>query len=348
MPNFSKSECIAQNIVFVDGLWRSGKAILGPVLRCYERVEKQRLEHIYEYLCVMHRHGKIDTDAAMTLMRMFSDIAMYNMMISREVNLRFFDESGLFNNPNCLTYLTRLFHDDGDSVMERIKRDRPILQLMTHMMFPGVDLVFKAFGSRAKVIEMVRHPLYMVEGWDNYIDRCGTDPREFTLWLEHDGRCLPWFANGWENKYVSSSRIDKVIYSMKWLFDQMDNAGKGLNDEQRKQVLIIPFEKFVVGPYPFLDRIESFLGTKLTPAIAKTLKKQKCPRKYISAGRGHDRWGGNPPDIDDIEDYNRRIEFVRANASNEAYTVLKELSLQYETKYGLSDQSPWNRLVRNH
>jgi len=290
-------------------------------------------------------NGKIDTAAAVTLMRIFSDLAVYNTMISREANLRFFDETGLFNNPGSLKYIARLFRDDGDAVMERIKSERPILQLMTHMIFPGVDLAFKAFGKRLKVIEMARHPLYMIEGWHGYIDRCGSDPREFTLWIEHAGKRMPWFASGWEERFMSLGKVDRVIHSIKWFMDRSDEVMNALGPAERAQVLVIPFERFVIDPYPYLVEIESFLGTRATPAVEKALRRQKCPRKHISEGRAHSRWGGKPPQMDDIDDYRRRARFVGDNASGEALDALEEMSLRYEERFGLKRQSPWN-LVR--
>ena len=165
MNKVIRNHSIAENIVIVDGFNGCGKSILGPVLESFKDVEKTRTEHIYEYLCITHSLNKIDVDAAKSLMRVYSDLAIYDSMISREVNLRLTDDSGLLNSSNKLKYIARLFYKDGDPVLDRIKKTSPVLQILTHQMLPVIDLAFMAWGDRLKIVEMVRHPLYLIEHW---------------------------------------------------------------------------------------------------------------------------------------------------------------------------------------
>lgn len=338
MTKLIRPSHIAEKIIFVDGVSGNGKSMLGPILGSFKNVEKIRFEHVYEYLCILNHFKKIDTDAAVTLMRMFADLAIYNSMISREVNLRIFDDSGLLNNPHPLRYIARLFYKDGDEVLCRIKNNSPILQLMTHQVLPAIELAFEAYGKRLRIIEMIRHPLYLIDHWLSYIERYGKDPREFTLWFDYNGKAVPWFAYGWEGSYLASQPIDKVIYSINWLIEQTNNAYQILNDEQKKQIIFIPFEKFVKDPWPFIKKLETFLGADITLQTKKVLRKQRCPRECLSAGRGHKKYGWKKPSggIDDLADYKRRRVFVVNNASKEAIELLDKLSVQYEQEYDIT------------
>jgi hypothetical protein len=314
------------------------------VLGSLRNVEKVRIEHIYEYLSILNTLKKIDTDAAIAMMRMYADLAIYNQMISREVNLRINDDSGLLNNPRPFEYVGRLFCKDGEAVMTRINQRSPILNIMTHQILPNIDLAFRSFENRLKVVVMVRHPLYMVDHWVSYIERYGTDPREFSFWLDHGGKAIPWFAHGWEDKYSALNSIDRVILSIQWLIQKGHEAYDRLSDAQKEQVMFIPFERFVMKPWPYVNELENILATSITPATARALKRQKCPRANLSAGRGHKHYGWKSQDknSDDITDYKRRKEFVESHASAEAIDILQEISTAYEHTYLLFDQSPWN------
>lgn len=335
---FTKPLAIAEEIIFVDGLWGTGKSIIGPVLGSFERVEKQRLEPIYEHLSVLDRFGRIDPDSGAAMMRLYADLALFNSMISRAVNLRPFDDSGLLNNPRPLEYVARLLYRDGDAVMERIRKKRPILQIMTHQILPAAGLAFRSFGESFKIVEMVRHPLYMTQHWFSYIERCGRDPREFTLWIENgSGPPLPWFTAGWERKYAKLTTMDKVIYSIKWLCEESAKALNGLSGDERARVFFVPFERFVRDPWHFIGELRDFLGVKPTGRTKKILRKQKCPRANLSAGRGHESYGWKGPlGSDDSEDYQRRMEFVDAQASTEAALELRKMCEAYEERFQVS------------
>jgi hypothetical protein len=343
MTKLSRNIHIAEKILFIDGIWGTGKSILGPVLAGFKGVEKQRLEHIYEYICTLYFFKKIELDAAVTMLRLYADIALFNSSISREVNLRMSDDSGLLNNPNQWEYIKRLFYKDGDVVLSRIKKSKPILQIMSHLIFPILDPALKAYGDRLLVIEMVRHPLYLAEHWFNYIERCGTDPREFTLWIDWQGTMIPWFTKGWDEKYIKSSTMDKVIYSLDWFSKRIDDTYNEFTEQQKKQTLFIPFEKFVITPEPFINQIELFLSSERTSAVKKALKRQKCPRKNLSVGRGHKSYGWVKPDgkSDNISDFKKRKEFVKARASKDGLVIFEDICRNYKVKYDLSNQSPW-------
>ena len=198
---FVRKNKLCNQIVFVDGMWGTGKSILTPIVGSFKQIEKQMLNHNFEYVCTLENFDKIANSEAKSLIQLMADVALFNSMISREVNLRPFDDSGLLNNPNGLRYLKRLFKTGDATVVEEIKNDNPTLQIMTHNILQSSKLLFDTFDSLMKMIVMVRHPVYMAEHWFNYIDRVGIDLREFTLTTGENGD-IPWFASGIKN-YLS-------------------------------------------------------------------------------------------------------------------------------------------------
>ncbi len=340
MITLDRPTYIAQKIVFLDGLTGTGKTMMGPLLGSLRRVELGRLEHHYEYLCALDFLKKIDPDAAEYMMRMYADLAIYNTMISRETNFRLNDLSGIFKNPRTWEYVKRLFLKDGEVVIERIRGEQPILQIISHQALSIMNLAFRAFGSRLRVLQMVRHPLYLLEHWYSYIDRHGADPRDFTIWIDYQGKSLPWFALGWEDKYIKASSMDKVIYAIEWLTKQTNKMTESLSSLEKQQILTIPFEHFVLNPYPFLDSITKLLETEITSQTKVILKKQKCPRTLVGAGLSREiykryGWKKPPTGATEKDQLTEKLEFADRLASREAMSTLSALCKDYKNRYGL-------------
>ncbi len=333
-----RSAAIAEQVLFLDGLTGTGKTMLAPILSTLRRVEVQRIEHIYEYICHLRFLGRIEEDAAIALIRMYADIACYNAMIARESNFRYSDLSGVLSNPGGWRYLLRLFKADGEAVVTRIKRERPILQLVSHGVPGAASLLFSAMGERLTLVEMVRHPLYLIEHWYSYMHRWGTDPRDFAICLKHGEANLPWFALGWEEKYLACNKMDRVIYTLEWLLSLFEQGLSGLGQSARGRVVVIPFEHFVMDPWPFLSRLEELLRSRRTWATNRLLRKQKVPRQLWTDGRDlkiYRRYAWEPPSKNSTEahELRKRWDFAATEASKESMRVLGQLCEEYERKY---------------
>ena len=339
MSRVTRPVHVAPTIVFLDGLTGTGKTMLGPLVGSLARVEVLRIEHTYEYLCEMHHLGRMELDAATALLGMYADLACYDTMIARNTNFRFSDLSGVWSNPGALRYLRRLRMPDGNVVSKRIAEEKPILQVLTHQALCAMGAAFTAYSERVRVIEALRHPLFLLEHWLTYIDRHGEDPRDFTIWIEHDGRALPWFASGWEERYVGSPTFDRVIYTVDHMMRASDAFIAALPQAARAQVLEVPFEPFVFDPEPWMQKIADLLGTQTTPVTSKVMREQKVPRTLIAAGPAKDiyrRYGWKAPDAGQTErsEYEAKRELAVKNASPEALEVLDTLSAEYEQRWG--------------
>ena len=91
------------DIIFIDGLWGTGKSLLGPIISGMDRVEKSKIEHVYEYVCILRHLNKISPDAASWMLNNYADLSQYNNLIGREVKLRSRDDSRIGNNLNNLS-----------------------------------------------------------------------------------------------------------------------------------------------------------------------------------------------------------------------------------------------------
>lgn len=312
--------------------------MMGPILSSFERVEVQRLEHIYQYACTLNYLDRMSTDAAEVLIQIYLDLACYNVMIGRDVNFRWKDLSGVLRDSARWRYLARLFKPDGDDVMARITEERPIMHIASQQILGVSGPLFSSMGERLKIVEMVRHPVFLLQHWHSVMDRYGTDPRNFSIYIDHKDELLPWFAHGWEDKYLESNNMDRVIYLIDWFTRLTEDALEKLDEKSQSQVLVIPFERLVVDPSPYLNQLKQLLGTTPRRSMQKTLKREKIPRKLTTAGRDleiYRRYSWHPPSDDSTEDdeLQKRWKFAKERATPEAMEVLARMASTYENRY---------------
>lgn len=346
MAEVSRNNQLLDEVVFLDGLGGTGKTMMGPVLSSFRRVEIQRMDHVHEYICALCFLKKIEDDAAVALLRLYGDLALYNVFIARDSNFRIRDLSGVLRNPGGWKQLIRLIQPDGEAVLARINKARPILQIHSHQLLGISQPLFRAFGERLKVVEMVRHPLYLLEFYSTWIDRIGKDPRDFSVFLNFRGEQLPWYVSGWEEKFLSSQPMDRVIYLVDRLMGLADAAVRTADEATRSRVLVIPFERFVVDPWPYLHRIEGFLGTTMTSTTRSALRKQNIPRQVTTDGKDlsiYRRYNWRPPEKGSGESAEliKQWNFAAREATGKGMEVLERLCRQYEENYLHGDT--WRR-----
>jgi len=271
------------DIIVVDGFWGGGKSVVTSIIGSMDRVEKKKVEHVYEYVCIAHSTGKMNTDAASAFLKIYADLSQYNNLIGREVNLRWSDDSGLRNNPGSLTYLKRLFHAGGDNIADQISERNLALLIASHELISVSDLLYESYGSRLKLVEVVRHPVHLFNNVRDYTAKFERT-REFTLSFEVSGVKVPWFAADWADEFVSSSITDRALLSIARMQSEMISSIDSINAAQ-KPLLVLSFENTVLRPEDSIEKLENFLNRPRTRRTNRVLRQQNLPRKQISAGK---------------------------------------------------------------
>ena len=338
MVNISRRTHLARQIIFVDGLSGSGKTALFKAVSSIDRVEMTRIEPICDYICILRFLDRMPEDAAIALLRLQLDRILYNMMISREINFRPDDMTTILDSPLRSRYLERLFLSDGPVVQKRIDKEHPILQIMTHQLLGISFPLFQAFEDRFVIIEMVRDPLFIINAWFSYFDRYGTDPFEFTICMNHNGNDLPWFTRGWERIFVGLNKMDRIIKSIEFLAIQKKGFLKNLSTKNSQKILQIPFEKFVVDPWPYINQIEGKLGAHCLPDVQRILHDQNIPREVtldVPDKSAFKKYGYHPLKKEASEQSIKEAQwhFIEENASIEGLKLLERLCEDYQKEY---------------
>lgn len=345
-PRVVRPPHVADLVVFTDGIPACGKTMMSPIVSAFDRVEVMQYSFPVEYMCILRFLRKMDDATASMMLRMLTDLQIYDVVQSRETNFRWNDLSGIWSHPQWFRYVRRLFEEGDQAALERIQREKPILHLVTHFVLTvGVPL-FEALGDRLRIIEVVRHPLYMLKQQFMYMPRFGTDVRDFTIWYDHAGTVVPWFSAGWEQKFADAPPMDRAIYMIDETRRMVEEVRDALTPEERARVMMIPFERFVIEPEPFVQAMATFLRSTITPTTRREMKRQNVPRKMYAEGINLDIYrlnGWEPPrsESDETREFARRREFAASHATPEAMAVLDRLSAEYETKYMTGRELRW-------
>lgn len=307
---------MGNRILFIDGLTRTGKSLMGPICSSFDHIEIERVEEYMEFLGGLYYLGKITRDAAVTYMQQKTDMCIYDSMLGRNINFRWTDHSSVWRSSKRLTYIRRLWAEEGNVVINKIREKRVIFQNQTHDQLMNLNLFYSAFQDRLFVIEMFRHPVNLIDSWlrRGWGGRFGTDPRAYTFTLDYHGTDVPYYAFGWEQEYLDSSPTSRVLKMINVLWKAGMKTVEKLSDRRKKQILFIPFEGFIQNPFPYISEIENLLQISRTKSTAKALIRERCPREY----RHEDM-------------LNRRTQIIN-DLPKEEVQVLERLSSEYEKK----------------
>ena len=327
-----KRNTLSNDIIFVDGLWGTGKSLIHPIISAMSGVERAKVDSYYEYISLLFYLEKIDQDAAVFMLKTHADESQYHNLISREVNLRWSDDSGLKNATNKLKVIKRLFGGEGDVKLEEINRENLAFCAMSHMLMLTPKLLPIAFGERVKVIEIVRHPLYMVDHISSYLKRFDS-VREYTMAYYLNDVKVPWFAKEWESQFVAANPIEQAILYMTYLYPKLMLQIQ-MARSSCLEILDLSFEEAAFDTDKMLFKLLKFTGRSYSSGISSILKKQKLPRATVAKGNGHAAYGwSKKTDKSESEDYMERLAVINNNCSRNIKNEMNLLIDWYNNAY---------------
>jgi hypothetical protein len=282
LPKLKRNNNLVKEIVLCDGVGSSGKGMINHIISSFKRVELQRNDYVFDYIPKVHALGKISKDAAITILKTEADSFLYNNMISRGVNFRPTDSSSIYRNGDSKKYIKRLKLPEGNDVLIRIKKEKPIFTNAPHEALGNCNLFFEAFENRIKFIYVLRNPVEIIYDWliRGFGDRIGKDPREFQLAFNYKNKPVPIFAKDFYKIYSKLTPVDRNIRMISYLHKDNLLSYKKLKPKYKKNVKILLFDDLVYKTDKCIPILENFLKTKKTLETAKILKIEKCPRPY--------------------------------------------------------------------
>ena len=332
---FSKKNQLSSELLIVDGLWGVGKSVITELVSVFDNMECWNLEMPFDHIPILYEAQALDQDSAIAVIRNLFDELTYNMCISRSVNFRYKDRSSIFHHPKKYNYLLRMLEQDGDSSLRKISENKMIIPVATHTSSSNNDLFLRALGKRCKIIRCVRHPVFIVHHWADYIWRCQTDPRDFTLKIDYNGEDIPFFADGWEEEYLEANNLEKSIKSISLLTDSYNHNFHQMKKKYSKEsILEVSFEEAVKNTDDTIALISKFINQDVNNKVYKKVKKRaRLPRGTIRSDFGYafTKNYSTKESVDQIE-IKKRLGLIKNKIRPKYYHELVRLSGEYESR----------------
>ena len=326
-----RAQSYGNQIIFIDGMWGSGKSLLGPLISGFENVEKQKIDSIFEYICVLHFLEGSSLEDSSELLSLLADRASFYSVSSREVNFRINEATSVFENPHTLRYLKNLFKKDDGSFSDHLIKDKPSLNIMSHNILPISNPLINAFKERLKLIVSEKHPIYLMSYWESYLPRVGEDPKEFTPSHGKKGN-IPWFIKD-EKEYLNASPTDRAIICLRDL-TVLKTGMMSLNSLNQDNLLIIPFESFVLqNNKEWINKISNFLNKELKVDFSKKLN---IPRKFLEDSNHYSASSL----LEEKRYYQQLYQEIEEKSSTFYLEILREIMRDYQDQ-DFGRKMPW-------
>ena len=96
---------LCKNIVFVDGITRSGKKLTCKVVSHLKGIDYFQYQSIAEHIAYAHFLGEIDSAFGSALLQYQIEEHLYNRIIGRNLNTRLEDETNVSRSPDYGRYV---------------------------------------------------------------------------------------------------------------------------------------------------------------------------------------------------------------------------------------------------
>lgn len=310
-------DILSKNIVFVDGIPRTGKALLSNLLLGFEKMSSIQFIPILENLMPLYITNKIKKDAISGFFSLFFNDNIYNYKLSRNVNFRYDDLTSIYNTCEPSLFLKNLSKKDGDTIIEELKEDNSYFQYQTHNIFAHYSK-FLDLGIDIKLIELFRHPVDTVHSW--YLRGWGTrfdeaDPRAGTILFDFKDKIIPHYAVGNEEYYITLNPMEKCVLMHNSFLKKSIEEYKKLSPSQKNDILLLKYEDLIIHPLEQIEKIGNFLNLKTIPHMKKVMEDARVPRVVSSDERI------------------KKLEHIRENVNKELYEELIHMASSYEENF---------------
>ena len=320
-------------IVLLDGLTGTGKTMLMRLIDSYEDVSPPRFDYQLEQICIGISENKIDILAGIQMLQLLIDQRQYDAKLSRDVNFRPNDLSSILKSTKKFQYVRRLFKNDLIQNIKELNEGKEHIFIVVHQLLDTSMILDKIPNKSVKRVLATRHPYYLFDHWASYADMHGNSPNDFTITLDKTYQ-VPWFIKESPEKFYLHSAEDKAALAIAELTHRQISYLKGKPD-----VLVFDFEKFVLAPNNYLEKLGNLIGTNAN-GISRKLKSENLPREHINDSTQkaiYRRYRSNllTNDRDHKEDYRKLRERISHSVSKSHFILLESAAKRYEEEFGL-------------
>ena len=277
---YHQVKVLTKNIILIDGVARSGKLLTGALVSSFKNSEHLEFGLNFEYFCPAIEFNKLDLDYANAFITTHLNNLIYNKYLSRNVNFRPSDRTGVPNSINMSTYKRRLYSKEGNKIIDLILKEKKQIPFITHNILVTINALNK-LDFNYKMIEIFRNPLSLVMSWykRGLGERFGKDKRMFTLLIKKKNKIFPWYDQISNSNSKVYNELEKCANYVYFLTKKSTENFENLKNKDKKKIFITSYENIVENTYNELKKISVFLNLKFSDKTTKFLKKNKVPSK---------------------------------------------------------------------
>lgn len=237
-------EVLTKNIILIDGISRSGKLLTASLISSFKNSEHLEFGLNFEHFCPAIEFKKIDLDYANAFINNYLNELIYNKYLSRNVNFRPHDRTGVPNSINISTYKKRLFQKEGNKIINLIEREKKQIPFVTHDILVTINALNK-LDVNYKMIEIFRNPISLVMSWykRGLGKRYGKDKRMFSLLIKKSNKIYPWYDQISSLNLNTNNEIEKCVNYVYFLTKRSVRNYKNLNNINKKKYLLVHMKK---------------------------------------------------------------------------------------------------------
>jgi len=317
LKNIHEYNLITNNIIFVDGITRTGKALLNNLLLGLEQTSSIQFLNVFEQLMPIYIDEKMSKNALSSFLRLYLNENFYNYKLSRNLNFRYNDLTSIYNSKNPQEFHQNLNKNDGDKVLDEFLNDNTYFQFQTHDLLTHYSS-FLDLNIDVHLIELFRHPIdtvhsWFIRGWGKRFDNI--DPRSGTVLFKYKNITIPHYVKGKEETYLKLNEMEKCVFMHNRLLKKSINEYKKLEYSQKKKLLIVKYENLLINTEVELNKISLFLDLKISSHMPTVMKQARVPRQIS------------------LFDRDVKLDEIRSKVNKEIYQDLLTLSLDYEKNF---------------
>lgn len=275
---FGTRENLARNLLFIDGLPRTGKSGFSGVVPSLQFMEHLQFFNLIEHIVPAVGLGRMDAGLARSILRTQLNELAYNIKLSRCVNFRKEDQTGIANYKWPSIYYARLDKQEGDGVVQELRAADWYIPIQSHDLMVNLD-VLNDMDLDYKMLEIYRNPIDTVESWwaKGWGERFLDDPRVFTLSLRCGDVLVPWYCAEHEEEWLALNPVERCVMSVVDLFDRTIKQYRAAPD--KGNILWVDFTDFAQYPHDVTTGICKFLETTTSEDTIKQMLISGVPRE---------------------------------------------------------------------
>ena len=307
---------ITNNIVIIDGIARSGKLLLGTIVSSFSNTEHFEMGRNFEDIAPGIEFKKMKIDYAESFIKTYLNELVYNKYLSRNVNFRASDKTGVANSQYFKLYKKRLKREEGDKIINLIKKEQKIFPFVTHDLLLSINS-FNKLNFKYKMVYLFRNPFDLIISWykKKHGTRLGKDQRMFSLMIKHKKRVYPWY-NEIIREYKKYNNIETCANLVFNLNKKTIEKFKKLKRNSKKDIFISTYSKVSQNTNNELKKIAKFCNTKFTKKTHDIINKEKL---YLKNQRSY------------LFKLEKRKQFIKSNVSKKIYDKLIKQEKNYNS-----------------